>query len=299
MNKQGPRVDVIIPTHNRWPMVKDAVDSVLTQSYHNLGCIVVDDASTDGSVKNLQEIFGDKIQILSNTENREKSYNRNRGVLESKADYVCFLDSDDVLLPNAVTDRLAVFEKDPSFHGVVYGFTRAEDESTEVGDHQGVSTLDVGTYLKDKGDLRTNSYLIERQVMLDKGMYNESLTNREDIELFVRLMCQMEFRCCGTLVSQYRKSAPTRARDDWKKIISQGTGLTDAIARDNKLLKLLGEHYIKMRASEYQELLRALYRAKSYKQFIGVYQQAVEEGVSLTSRFKRRYLFSHIMKYCI
>jgi len=101
-----PKITVIIPTYNRWPYVCQAIDSVLKQSYLNAECLVVDDASTDGSYEKLRNKYGERIVLLRNEENKERSYSRNRGVIECNADFICFLDSDDILTQNSIEQRL-------------------------------------------------------------------------------------------------------------------------------------------------------------------------------------------------
>ena len=91
-----PAVSVIIPVYNRYPVVCRAIDSVLTQTYPNVQCIVIDDASTDNTYRNLKNKYGKKIELYRNDQNSEKSASRNRAIKEACTDYVCFLDSDDI-----------------------------------------------------------------------------------------------------------------------------------------------------------------------------------------------------------
>ncbi len=95
------RVAVVIPTFNRREFVGDAVRSALNQSVP-ADVVVVDDGSTDGTYDALARWFGDRI-ILVRQENLERGAARNRGAREvPEAELLCFLDSDDVLLPHHV-----------------------------------------------------------------------------------------------------------------------------------------------------------------------------------------------------
>jgi len=60
----SPTVSVIIPTYNRWPMVGEAIESVLAQSYRSWELIVVDDGSTDDTSERLA-LYGSKIKYIS------------------------------------------------------------------------------------------------------------------------------------------------------------------------------------------------------------------------------------------
>lgn len=294
-NDKRPRVAVIIPTFNRWPTVADAIESVLAQDYQAVDCVVVDDASTDRSVENIQARFGEKVHLLRNRSNQEKSFCRNRGVRESSAEFVSFLDSDDILTPNSISDRMEIFAIDPDFDGVAYGASVHEGLLEQAKPSQRAPT--IASYIADIGDLRTNSFLLRRQTMLERGMYNERLTNREDIELFIRLLAQLEFRSCASVVSIYRGGATARARDNWQKIIAQGTAVTDALAANAQVHRALGEHYQALRAEEYRELLRALFRAKQFRRYQAIYKQARRAGeLPWNAKAFRRYCLANFLK---
>ena len=106
---------VIIPVHNRPAPVKQAIQSVLEQDYDNWECIVVDDASTDNTAQicaSIAETDG-RIRVFSLEVNRGVSAARNYGLdhASPNADHFLFLDSDDMLAPNAMSTLSQVIEK--------------------------------------------------------------------------------------------------------------------------------------------------------------------------------------------
>jgi glycosyltransferase involved in cell wall biosynthesis len=90
-----PKVSVIIPTYNRASRVRDTIESVLTQTVTDLEVIVVDDGSSDGTGKILEETFGDRIRYYAQA-NQGASVARNKGVEEARGEWIAFLDSDDL-----------------------------------------------------------------------------------------------------------------------------------------------------------------------------------------------------------
>jgi len=88
-----PTVSIIIPTYNRTNMVKEAIQSVLEQTYTDYEIIVVDDGSTDNTRETVTAL-SDKI-IYIYQQNQGRSYARNHGISLAKGDYIAFLDSDD------------------------------------------------------------------------------------------------------------------------------------------------------------------------------------------------------------
>ena len=101
-NSQMPCVSVIVPVYNVAPYLREALDSVVGQSYHNLEIIIVDDGSTDGSSEICDEYLSDpRVQVI-HQENRGLSNARNVGLEIATGAYIAFLDSDDAFHPDFV-----------------------------------------------------------------------------------------------------------------------------------------------------------------------------------------------------
>lgn len=94
-----PKFSIIIPTFNRKIMLQRAVQSVLAQGYKNWELVIVDDGSTDGTDDIVRNFDSDRI-IYKYQKNKGRSSARNLGLENSTGSYICFLDSDDELLPN-------------------------------------------------------------------------------------------------------------------------------------------------------------------------------------------------------
>ena len=110
MNNQVD-IDIIIPVYNSQKFIKKAIDSVLKQSFKNWRLIIVDDASTDDTLKILEKIRGKlefkrKIIILKNNINMGQAFSRNRGLKHSSSKFITFLDSDDFWDKNKLKKQL-------------------------------------------------------------------------------------------------------------------------------------------------------------------------------------------------
>src|SRR5947208_8437844 len=104
-----PLVSVIIPTYNRWPMVREAVESVLAQRFRDFELIVVDDGSTDDSARELGSL-GAKLRLIWQTR-KGVSAARNLGSAIARGRYIAFLDSDDLWLPKKLEVQLRSEER--------------------------------------------------------------------------------------------------------------------------------------------------------------------------------------------
>ena len=103
-----------IPVYNRSKFVKTAIDSVLSQTNQDFEIIVVDDGSTDDTLKVL-ESYGDKIKVMTQA-NQGPEVARNTSAAVAAGEYLAFLDSDDFMLPWALETygRVVVSQDQPA-----------------------------------------------------------------------------------------------------------------------------------------------------------------------------------------
>ena len=116
------KVSVIIPTYNSGRYIKEAIDSVLAQTYTNYEIIVVDDGSTDNTSQIVQA-YGDRVHYFYQ-ENQGVAVSRNRGLRESQGEYIAFLDHDDVFFPDKLSEQICCLEQHPEAGIVHSGWQR-------------------------------------------------------------------------------------------------------------------------------------------------------------------------------
>ena len=102
----SPSISVIIPTHNRANTITNCINSVLSQSYSVNEIIVVDDCSSDDTVKLLSSING-RIKFIRNDTQLGAQASRNVGIKAAKSDWIAFLDSDDEWLPDKLQKQIS------------------------------------------------------------------------------------------------------------------------------------------------------------------------------------------------
>jgi len=291
-------VTVIIPTYDRWSLVCSSIDSALNQSYPNTECMVVDDLSTDQTVTLLQNKYGNRIKIVSNKKNRGQAYCRNLGAKLCKSDYICFLDSDDILEYDAIEKRISFFNEKKDDVAVSFGLIRIPGmkEHPLLKKKKHGDTLVLSEYLEHHSWCHNNGFLIDREVFLRDGKYNEKLRNKEDIELLLRLLCKYPFYYCGSEIGEVRDVSHNRARNNYIKIIEQGSLFSDTLLSNDLLRDNLSDDVIYgFISSDVEEELRALYKLGNYAKYRMLYKQALKDGyINNTKRFVKRYLLSLI-----
>ncbi|MBF0230544.1 MAG: glycosyltransferase family 2 protein [Desulfamplus sp.] len=212
------RVSVIIPTFNREWSVVDALKSVLDQDYSSeIEIIVVDDGSTDntfellkqferdtlssGSKNNLSEneslhykntlLSKKNIKIIRQT-NKGVSAARNFGIKESKGDFIAFLDSDDLWLPNKLSCQIDFFHKNPD---------AMICQTEEIWIRNGKRVNPKNRHKKLSGMIfepslhlclvSPSAVMMRREFFDIKGFFDENLIACEDYDLWLRTSVDM------------------------------------------------------------------------------------------------------------
>jgi len=104
MNIKVPFFSVIIPLYNKEKYIKNTIESVLNQDFTDFEILVINDGSTDNSLKQVEMFSDGRIKIF-NQENQGVSVARNLGIEQSKGKYICFLDADDYWYPYFLSQK--------------------------------------------------------------------------------------------------------------------------------------------------------------------------------------------------
>ena len=184
-----PIFSIVIPCYNREKYIRNSIDSALAQQYENKEILVIDDGSTDAS-RTVIESYGNKIRAIF-TENRGVSSARNTAVSHAMGEYIIFLDSDDKLPQQCLSNffdgpfdlnRILVGRCNTiDMHGYLTGLNTYE--FSEVPLYGKFTNLQVvAEFAQNWG------CLIPRQLLLQVGGYNETIDLGEDYDVNLRLL---------------------------------------------------------------------------------------------------------------
>ena len=101
-------ISIVLPVYNQANLVRESIESVLAQTYSNWEMIIVDDCSTDNSYQIATEYAkkDSRIIVLQNEKNSGAAISRNKAIETAKGDYLAFLDSDDLWMPEKLEKQL-------------------------------------------------------------------------------------------------------------------------------------------------------------------------------------------------
>jgi len=123
---------IVMPNYNNSNYIKEAINSVLNQTYENWELIIVDDSSTDNSIKIIEKFLKDKrIKLIKLKRNKGVSFVSNIAIDNSSGDLIGILDSDDVLNENALEIMEKTHRDNPEY-GLIYSGHYKCDQNLEV-----------------------------------------------------------------------------------------------------------------------------------------------------------------------
>ncbi len=178
-------VSVIIPTYNRREFITIALNSVVAQTFQDYEIVVIDDGSTDGT----REVLAPYQHVVRYfyQENRGIAAARNRGIREAQGEYLAFLDSDDYWLPSKLERQIACFKANPHFGMVATRCSSITPQGTfRKRNRPGTS----GWILQDlftANFIRTSSAMVTRECLNTTGLFDESLPECEEYDLWLRI----------------------------------------------------------------------------------------------------------------
>ena len=202
-----PRVSVVIPTYNYGRYIVEAIESVLNQTFPDREVIVVDDGSTDDTGELIGR-FGDRVRYIYQR-NLGPSAARNTGIRAARGEYVGFLDSDDLWLPEKLALQVAVLDSCQAV-GLVYSdalFFRDETQAI-IGAHREVFPHPAGRILAQLvlGNVISSPTPLVRRSILDRvGLFDEDLKASEDWDLWIRIAKICEIAYIDQPLAKYRR----------------------------------------------------------------------------------------------
>ena len=235
-----PLFSVIIPIFNSETYLKKCIKSVIDQKHIKTEIILIDDCSTDNSLK-VCNSFKDNISvnIIRHKKNLGVSITRNDGILAAQGKYILFLDSDDWLYPGCLRGLEKLIIKEPKIEVIIGRFNSDGYPFNNETLFKDISSnaFNANKFFKHMNQIDWRPmiiwhYIVKRSLINNKKLYFVDVKNGEDEEFGVRLLCSIK------LISLYKKNYY------WHKTRREGSL---RYSRDKKstesYLKILVEYY--------------------------------------------------------
>ena len=215
-------VSVIMPSFNTGRFIGESIESVLAQTYTNWELLIVDDASTDNTdevvqdVKNRHPECSEAIHYFKNDRNRGAAYSRNLALREAKGEWIAFLDSDDLWLPEKLEKQLK-FMNDNGYKFSGTGRIEIDENSnplnTYIRSPHHVGKL--GMFLYCWPGCLTVMYHLPTVGLVQIA----DLKKNNDYAIWLKVIRKCDFYEFDEILSKYRVRIKSISHDSLKKLV--------------------------------------------------------------------------------
>ncbi len=190
--KNSGLVSVILPVYNRESTIKRAIDSVLRQTYSKLELIVIDDASSDNTVKLVNEYTDERIRLICQEQNGGACKARNVGIANARGEYIAFQDSDDEWLEDKLDTQIKIMKekKCPACYSAYYLYDNDSVYFQPIDfENQSKYEAGLGKILAEYNVIGTVTLIIKYEVLklFNDEYFDEQLPRLQDYEFVIRL----------------------------------------------------------------------------------------------------------------
>lgn len=198
-----PLVSIITPTYNQSDFLRETIESVITQDYPRVEYLVIDDGSTDATPRVLAEYDG-RVRSYSR-ENRGQTPTINEGWQQLTGDIFTWLNSDDLLLPGALSTAVNYLREHPEVD-IVFGDTMmTAADGTHIGRSQPRGRFDYREFvIKCENPIAQPSAFIRRRVVDDVGPLDPHFYYFMDWDFWLRAGVRHKIEYTPELLSTYR-----------------------------------------------------------------------------------------------
>lgn len=189
---EKPEVSIILPTFNRAHCIERSIISLFKQVYQDFEIIIVDDGSTDQTAQFVSQIRDQRVQYVQHPQNRGANAARNTGVRLARGNFIAFQDSDDEWLPEKLTVQLNALKVAGKNARVAFSsFWRISGGRKILIPKAGRRLQScIKNWHKDllEGNLiTTQALLVDRDLIYEAGLFDETLPRFQDWEFVLRL----------------------------------------------------------------------------------------------------------------
>jgi glycosyltransferase involved in cell wall biosynthesis len=250
-----PKVSVIIPAYNHERFVREAVESVLGQTFGDLEICITDDCSTDGTADVVASMRDERIRFKRLDKNSGVSAAMNDAIRRSSGEYIAVLNSDDCYLPDKTAIQVEYLEANPHV-GAVFGLPAFIDDAGErvperKNFYSGVFKAENrprAAWLRELfffgNSLCHPAALVRRRCHDELGLYDERLAQVHDLDLWMRILGRYDIHILPEMLMLFRivdgsgnasapkPSALSRTAWETERIMRHYLAFDEAVFRD-------------------------------------------------------------------
>jgi glycosyltransferase involved in cell wall biosynthesis len=238
-----PKVSVIIPLYNGKKYILETLNSVLNQTFKDFEVIVIDDGSKDNS-KEVLEKYLDRIRYIYQENSGSPAAAKNRGIKESKGEFLAFMDQDDLWQADKLAKQVKILEKDQKIGLVATNTLVFDSQTKEIKGKAWAKVSKMSAEQTRKRLLQGNFIVTSSAVMVRKETiegkgFDENMRLADDYELWFRIAKKWQLEFIEEPLTKWRHNVSSLSHSH-KKLLEDlvyffGSAVQDKGLKDNEI----------------------------------------------------------------
>lgn len=236
-------VSIGIPIYNAGQYLKQAIDSVLQQSFEDFELLLVNDGSTDGSLEIMKSYNDPRIKIINDGINKGLIFRLNEMIHLSKGMYFARMDADDIMFPDRIERQLEVLKQNFEID-IVFGDAVSIDKDNHILGFKKSAEIKIQDDIL-KGICPIHPTVMAKREVLLGNPYKDGFIQMEDLELWYRLITKYRFQNLNHPLLFYREDSSNNSQKHLKMIKGKIKFAETYHATKLQKSKLVLESYLK------------------------------------------------------
>ena len=261
-----PLLTVLMPVYNEEKFLAESIGSILNQTYYNFELLILDDASTDNSLKIIKAHAKEdkRIKILVNKTNQKQAKCRNCLLQNTKTEFIAWMDADDISLEDRLQNQMNFLKQNPNIDavGTQYGALGSNvNLPADFTSHFSLSDIEIKTNFIFGYDFLFGGSLMRMKKIKQHNIFfdiNYKLSTGEDHQYIIDCFSFMKFANIDKILYQYRQDSNQTTAINQKQILNNA-----CVIISNHLLKF----NIKTDSETIHFFLRWINEGLAYKKF--------------------------------
>jgi glycosyltransferase involved in cell wall biosynthesis len=186
--QRAPKVTVLMSVHDEERYLREAIDSILAQSFSDFEFLILDDASTDSSRAIVRGYDDSRIRMIENERNLGLTRSLNRGIELARGTYIARMDADDLSKPERLGRQVAFLDAHSECAAVASYSAKIDRDSIDVGRARTpIDGDEIRKRLRRRNCITHGTVMMRREALQRVGCYDEAMERAQDYDLWLRL----------------------------------------------------------------------------------------------------------------
>ena len=236
VHMDNPQISVVMPAHNSAGTVREAIESILRQTFQDFEFIIIDDASTDDTGAIIQAFDDPRIRLIRNAENLGATKSLNKGMDVARGKYIARMDADDLSLPHRFETQFNFLENHPDYALVGSSYLQMDGKDNVISLVRVLlEDREIKEGLKKQNWFGHGSVMMRKSALQRVGGYDEKFIFAQDYDLWLRVAEKYKMANIDEPLYcwRLRDSGISKARQEEQRYYA-ALALSEAVKRSGK-----------------------------------------------------------------